>query len=166
MNNLDIILIVSLVIGFAIGYFKGLISQISFGAGVVLGLLQAVLFYEPLSGRIEDWTGWDTLVCSIVSFVSIILAVILLFKIAGWLLSALMNAINLGIIDRILGALFSTIVALLLVVGVTNAANSIMPELELFSRTTQKQSLLYNKVQDMTLSLLGEVKKEIDEKTE
>ena len=82
------------------------------------------------------------------------------------LLSALMNSINLGIIDRILGALFSTIVALLLVVGVTNAANSIMPELELFSRTTQKQSLLYNKVQDMTLSLLGEVKKEIDEKTE
>ena len=163
---MDIILIVSLVIGFAIGYFKGLISQVSLGAGVVLGLLQAVLFYAPLSGRIERWTGWDSLVCSIAAFVGIILAVILLFKIVGWLLSALMNAINLGIIDRILGAVFSTVIALLLVVGITNAANSIMPQLELFSRTTQRQSLLYNKVQDMTLSLLGEVKKEIDEKAE
>lgn len=166
MNYLDIVLIVALVIGFAIGYFKGLVSQISFGAGVVIGLLQAVLFYAPVSERIQDATDWENVICSIIAFIGIILAVIVIFKIAGWLISALLKAIHLGILDRILGALFSTVIAMLLVVGITNAANTVMPELELFSRTTQKHSMLYNKVQDITLSILGEVKNEIDEKTE
>jgi membrane protein required for colicin V production len=166
MNNLDIVLIVALFLGFAIGYIKGLISQISFGAGVVIGLLQAVLFYTTLAERIQDATGWDNFVCTIIAFIGIILAVVIIFKILGWLLSALMKAIHLGVIDRILGALLSTIIAMLLVVGITNTANTVLPELELFSRTTQKQSMLYSKVQDMTLSILGKVKKEIDEKTE
>ena len=46
------------------------------------------------------------------------------------------------------------------------SGNAIMPEIKLFSRTTQKESMLYNKVQNITLSILGELKKDIDEKTE
>lgn len=166
MNNLDIVLIVALIIGFAIGYFKGLISQLSFGVGIVIGLLQAVLFYAPVAQRIQSATGWESIVCTAAAFIGIILAVILLFKIAGWIVSALLKAIHLAFIDRILGAVLSTVIAILLVVGITNAGNAIMPEIKLFSRTTQKESMLFNKVQNITLSILGELKKDIDEKTE
>ena len=166
MNNLDIVLIVALIIGFAIGYFKGLISQLSFGVGIVIGLLQAVLFYAPVAQRIQSATGWESIVCTAAAFIGIILAVILLFKIAGWIVSALLKAIHLAFIARILGAVLSTVIAILLVVGITNAGNAIMPEIKLFSRTTQKESMLYNKVQNITLSILGELKKDIDEKTE
>ncbi|MBR5334784.1 MAG: CvpA family protein [Bacteroidaceae bacterium] len=166
MNNLDIVLIVALIIGFAIGYFKGLISQLSFGVGIVIGLLQAVLFYAPVAQRIQSATGWESIVCTAAAFIGIILAVILLFKIAGWIVSALLKAIHLAFMDRILGAVLSTVIAILLVVGITNAGNAIMPEIKLFSRTTQKESMLYNKVQNITLSILGELKKDIDEKTE
>ena len=163
---MDIVLIVALIIGFAIGYFKGLISQLSFGVGIVIGLLQAVLFYAPVAQRIQSATGWESIVCTAAAFIGIILAVILLFKIAGWIVSALLKAIHLAFIDRILGAVLSTVIAILLVVGITNAGNAIMPEIKLFSRTTQKESMLYNKVQNITLSILGELKKDIDEKTE
>lgn len=166
MNNLDIVLIVALIIGFAIGYFKGLISQLSFGVGIVIGLLQAVLFYAPVAQRIQSATGWESIVCTAAAFIGIILAVILLFKIAGWIVSALLKAIHLAFMDRILGAVLSTVIAILLVVGITNVGNAIMPEIKLFSRTTQKESMLYNKVQNITLSILGELKKDIDEKTE
>lgn len=166
MNNLDIVLIVALIIGFAIGYFKGLISQLSFGVGIVIGLLQAMLFYAPVAQRIQSATGWESIVCTAAAFIGIILAVILLFKIAGWIVSALLKAIHLAFMDRILGAVLSTVIAILLVVGITNAGNAIMPEIKLFSRTTQKESMLYNKVQNITLSILGELKKDIDEKTE
>ena len=163
---MDIVLIVALIIGFAIGYFKGLISQLSFGVGIVIGLLQAVLFYAPVAQRIQSATGWESIVCTAAAFIGIILAVILLFKIAGWIVSALLKAIHLAFMDRILGAVLSTVIAILLVVGITNAGNAIMPEIKLFSRTTQKESMLYNKVQNITLSILGELKKDIDEKTE
>ena len=125
MNNLDIVLIVALIIGFAIGYFKGLISQLSFGVGIVIGLLQAVLFYAPVAQRIQSATGWESIVCTAAAFIGIILAVILLFKIAGWIVSALLKAIHLAFIDRILGAVLSTVIAILLVVGITNAGNAI-----------------------------------------
>lgn len=166
MNNLDIILVVAIVVGFAIGYFKGLISQLSFGAGMIIGLLQSVLFYPALSAKINELTGWDSLICSPLAFVAIILVVVLAFKIVGWLLSALLKAVCLGFVDRISGALFSTAVAVLLVIGVTNAALTLMPNVKLFDKTTQNQSLLYKHVQDKTLSILGEVKEEIDERKE
>ena len=57
MNSLDIILMVAMFLGFAIGYFKGLISQLSFGVGIVLGLFQAIIFYKAIGARIESLTG-------------------------------------------------------------------------------------------------------------
>ena len=48
---------------------------------------------------------------------------------------------------------------MLLIVGITTAGNTILPEIELFKKTTQENSLLYKHVQDFTLTIIGEVKK-------
>lgn len=157
MNNLDIILIVAMIVGFAIGYFKGLISQLSFGAGIVLGLFQSVLFYKTASLRIASLTGWDEIICSILAFVSIIALVLLVVKVLGWLLQMLLNAINLGFIDKILGALFSCAISMMLIVGAANTSQSL--GIAVFEKTTQENSTLYKYVQDATFSLIGEMKK-------
>ncbi|MBR2638104.1 MAG: CvpA family protein [Bacteroidaceae bacterium] len=159
MNNLDIVLTIALFIAFVVGYYKGLISQLSFGVGIVIGLLQAVLFYPTLSAKIEGATGWSEVICSVTAFIGIILAVVIVFKIAGWLISSLLKAICLQFIDRILGSLLSCTIAMLLIVGITTAGNTILPEIELFKKTTQENSLLYKHVQDFTLTIIGEVKK-------
>ena len=159
MNNLDIILIVAMIVGFAIGYFKGLISQLTFVAGIVLGLFQSVLFYKAASVRIASLTGWDEIICSILAFVSIIAMVLLAVKILGWLLQMLLNAINIGFIDKILGALFSCAISMMLIVGAANASHSLSLGIAVFDKTTQEDSTLYKYVQDATFSLIGEVKK-------
>lgn len=163
MNNLDIILLIATLIGFVFGYIKGLISQLTFGMGVVIGLLQAVLFYPAVAGKILAWTGWNDMLCNVLSFISIILVIVLIFKIFGWLIAKTLEAINLGFIDRTLGALFSTVIAILLVIGAVNSARSLMPQVKMFDKTTENQSMLYKHVQDVTLSILGDMKKEIDE---
>ena len=159
MNNLDIVLIIALLIGFVIGYFKGLISQLSFGVGIVVGLIQGVLFYPALSVKIQDATGWSEMLCSIAAFVGIILASIVIFKLLGVIIAALLKAIHLQIIDRILGALLSTVIAMMLIVGVVNSTKTLGVEIELFNKTTQQNSMLYKHVQEITLSIIGEVKK-------
>lgn len=159
MNNLDIIFIIVVLIGFAIGYFKGLINLLTFGMGVVLGLLQAVVSYNVVAKWLYNIAGWNETVCSITSFIGIILTVVLIFRLGGWLLSMLLEKINLGFIDKLLGAIFSSIVATLLLVGVANAAQSIMPDLDVFNETTQNSSVLYKHAQSVTVSILGEVKK-------
>lgn len=158
MNNLDIILIVALFIGFAIGYFKGLISQLTFGAGIIIGLLQAIFFYPVVAQKIAEATAWNEVLCKVLAFIGIIIAVVLVFKIIGWLLSTLLKAICLGFIDKILGALFSMLVAALLVVGATNAISSLIPDIDMFSKTTQQQTVLYKHVQNATFAIIGEVK--------
>lgn len=159
MNKLDIILIIVVLISFAIGYFKGLISQLTFGMGVVLGLFQAVVSYNVVSRWLCNVAGWNETVCSITSFIGIILTVVLVFRLAGWLISMLLEKINLGFIDKTLGAIFTSIVATLLLVGVANAAHSVMPDLEVFNETTQNSSVLYKHAESVTISILGEVKK-------
>lgn len=163
MNNLDIILIIALFIGFAVGYFKGLISQLTFGAGIIIGLLQAIFFYPSAAQKIAEATEWNDILCKVLAFTGIIIAVVLIFKIIGWLLSTLLKALFLGFIDKILGALFSMVIAALLVVGATNAISSLMPDVEMFSKTTQQQTVLYKHVQSTTFAVIGEIK---EKKTE
>lgn len=159
MNTLDIILIATVVISFIFGYFKGLISQLTFGMGIVIGLLQAVLFYSAVAQKVFSWTGWNEMICNIVSFVGIIILILILFKLVGWTISKLLEAINLRFIDKTLGALFSVLIAILLVVGIVNSGCTLMPDVALFSKTTQSETVLYKHVQDVTLSVLGELKK-------
>ena len=159
MNNLDIILLVAMVVGFAIGYFKGLISQLSFGVGIILGLFQAVLFYKAAGARIESLTGWDSIICSIVAFVSIIVLVLIVVKIIGWLFQILLDAIKLGFIDKILGGIFGCIISMTLIVGAANASQVLSLKISAFEKTTQENSTLYKYVQEATFSLIGEMKK-------
>ena len=158
MNNLDIILVIALFIGFIMGYFKGLIKQLTFAAGIIIGLLQAVFFYPVVSQKILTATEWGSTVCNITAFISIIITIVLIFKIFGWLLSAILRALCLGFIDKILGALFSSGVAAIIIVGGVNAANKLLPDIELTNKTTQEQSVLYKHVQNEVFSVIGEVK--------
>lgn len=159
MNSLDIILMVAMFLGFAIGYFKGLISQLSFGVGIVLGLFQAIIFYKAIGARIESLTGWDSIICSIVAFVSIIVLVLIVVKIIGWLFQILLDAIKLGFIDKILGGIFGCIISMTLIVGAVNASQVLSLKISAFDKTTQENSTLYKYVQEATFSLIGEMKK-------
>ena len=77
MNHLDIVLIIVLLVGFTAGYYKGLIKQLSFGAGIALGLLQAILFYPQVAQQIEEKTQWHSWICVVLAFVGIIMITVL-----------------------------------------------------------------------------------------
>ena len=51
MNTLDIILLVAVGIGALFGLISGLVKQLSFGAGIAIGLLQATIFYPRAADR-------------------------------------------------------------------------------------------------------------------
>ena len=75
MNTLDIVLLVAAGIGMLFGLKSGLVKQLSFGAGVAIGLLQATIFYPRTAAWLEEITGWDSLICTVLGFVLIVAAV-------------------------------------------------------------------------------------------
>lgn len=165
MNTLDIILLVAVGIGILFGLISGLVKQLSFGAGVIIGLLQATIFYPRTAAMLQGYTGWNDLICTILGFVIVFIAVALVINIAGSILRWLLKAILLGWLDRILGAIFSAIVAIgILVLGV-NISESVAPDNDITSKTSQKESLLYKEVAEVTFLVIEEAKK-IDEEKE
>lgn len=166
MSQLDIVLLIITTIGFLYGYIKGLIKQLTFGAGIIIGLLQAMLFHKQIGQRLADALQWDPLPCTILAFIGIIILVILIFKVSGTVLATILKVIHLDFIDKTLGALFSSVIAIFLLIGTAKASNILMPEIKLFNRTSQEESVLYKNAAKTTFLFFKEMKEEIDEKKE
>ncbi len=161
MNTLDIALVLALLIGFGYGYFKGIIKQLSFGAGIALGLLQAVLFYPTVAGWIKGYTQWADWIAIPAGFLAILISTIIIFKIAGVILSGILSLCHLKFIDGILGAIFSTIVAMFIFVGAVTLSEDIIPDNRYTGKTSQEQSLFYKHTQILTSLIIDEAEKKI-----
>lgn len=143
MNTLDIILLIVAIIGFAYGYFKGIIKQLTLGAGIIIGLLLAMLYYPAGSEIVKGWTNLQNWLCIPIAFAAILMCSVLLLKVIGVLLSGLLKLIHLGFIDSIVGAVFSTIIGIMLFVGAVNLTSNISPDNKYTGKTSQEESLLY-----------------------
>ena len=93
MNTLDIILLVAAGIGMIYGFKSGLVKQLTLGAGTIIGLLQATIFYQQAGDEINRLSGWDTWICNALGFIAILLAVTVVINIVGFLLRLLLKAV-------------------------------------------------------------------------
>lgn len=164
MNTLDIIFAVVVCIGFAIGCYKGIIKQLTLGAGIIIGLLQAILFYPSLGCKLVEWTGWSELVCNILGGILIFAIIVSLFQLIGAIIRWFFRLILLGFADRLLGGLLSSAITMLLFVGAVSAISKIDNTNALFGQTSQENSMLYKPMRKLSVAFIEEMKKEIHEK--
>ena len=165
MNTLDIVLLVAIGIGILVGLTSGLVKQLSFGAGIVISLFQATIFYPQAAAWLQRLTEWNSIICTILGFIIVFFATTLIINVIGLLLRWLLKAILLGWLDRTLGAILSAVIAMGLVVLGVNISESIVPDNKITGKTSQEESLLYKKVAEVTFLIIEEAKK-IDEKKE
>ena len=164
MNTLDIIFAVVVCIGFAIGCYKGIIKQLTLGAGIIIGLLQAILFYPSLGCKLVEWTGWSELVCNLLGGILIFAIIVSLFQLIGAIIRWFFRLILLGFADRLLGGLLSSAITVLLFVGAVSAISKIDNTNALLGQTSQENSMLYRPMRKLSVAFIEEMKKEIHEK--
>ncbi|MBO5866219.1 MAG: CvpA family protein [Bacteroidaceae bacterium] len=165
MNPLDIILLISVIVGALLGLKSGIVRLLSFGAGIAIGLLQASIFYNKAAAWLQEVTELDSLVCLILGFVIVFIIVAAIVNIAGAIMRGVLKVVLLGWLDRALGAAFAAILAIGVVVLGVNISESAAPENEITSKTSQEESLLYKKCAEVTFLVIEEAKK-IDEEKE
>ena len=161
MNTLDIILLVAVVIGSIYGFKTGLVKQLTLGAGITLGLLQATISYQQVGIWINEHSGWDSKICNILGFIAIFLAIAIIINLAGTILRWLLKAALLGGVDRISGAIFSILAGIIIVVFGVKISNNLYPDNNITGQTSQEQSLLYKEVAGFTFTIIEEVKEEV-----
>ena len=161
MNTLDIILLVATGIGMIYGLKTGLVKQLTLGAGVAIGLLQATIFYEQAGTWINELSGWESWICNALGFIGILLAIAIVINLAGLILRWLLRIVLLGWVDRTLGAVFSMFIAIIIVALGVIISNNILPDNEITGQTSQEESLLYKEVAEITFTIIEEVKEEV-----
>lgn len=113
MNLLDGVLIV--ILGYCLirGIFRGLIKEVSAIIGVLGGYYAAYTYYPSIARLLARWIS-NPGYLNIISFLLLFMAVFWIVSITGVVLKYLMNIAFLGWTDRISGALFGALKALLI----------------------------------------------------
>ena len=147
---LDCIILGILIAGFVKGIIKGMTQQAFSLGGLILGIVLGTLLYQPFAGFLENTVNLPERPAFILAFVIILIAVPVFCGFVGKLLSRVIHAASLGLLDRLLGACFGFFMSMLvmgliiMLLDFTGLSDSII------RIDTKRESVLYRPVGDFS----------------
>lgn len=137
MPVIDIILGALIIYGIIKGFFKGLFVEVASLLALMLGVYGAVHFSNYAAEFLSNYVDWSEKKINISSFIITFIVIVLAISLAGKALTKLANFAALGIINKLLGALFgglkiALILSILLLVSdrFNNTLSLVSEELE------------------------------------
>ncbi|MBU3654408.1 MAG: CvpA family protein, partial [Limnohabitans sp.] len=119
MDAVDWILLALLGVSILLGMWRGLVREVISLAGWIAGFWLAQE-WAPQAGAWLPLQGASEMLRYLAGFISVFLAVLVLSVLLGWMVSKLVSAVGLGLLDRLLGGVFGGLrgVVLLLTLAV------------------------------------------------
>ncbi len=114
MNPFDIAIAVILGYGIILGILRGFIREITSIAGILGGFYVAYRFYDGFAVVFSPFFE-NAYYPQIISFLILFVAIVVGMALLGMLLRTFLKLLLLGVVDRILGALFGGVKAVLIV---------------------------------------------------
>ncbi len=118
MAALDWILLAILTASMLLGVWRGLVREVLSLAGWIAGFLLAQML-APEVGQRLPMEGASEGLRYLVGFVVVFIAVLVLTAVSGWVLQKLVAAVGLGILDRLLGAIFGSLRGVIFLLVIT-----------------------------------------------
>src|SRR5258706_14341922 len=126
MNWLDVALILILGVSVFSSFYSGLVREVIGLAAGVGGVLCGAWFYRIPGDVVRPWVG-SREVANLCGFLLILAAVIVLGWIVSWIVGAMMRAVKLSWLDKLLGAGFGLARGVLVCVAVITAIVAFAP---------------------------------------
>jgi membrane protein required for colicin V production len=121
MNWLDYAVIAVLLISMVWSALRGVVREIISLGGWIIAFLAASMFAGPLSVHLPQAIPGETL-RTLTAFLAIFVFALICSALVGALMSRLVNAVGLGPLDKVLGALFGIARGIILVLVAVLAA--------------------------------------------
>jgi membrane protein required for colicin V production len=135
LNSVDHGILALVALSALLGLLRGMVREVLGLAGLVLGALVALNVYADGARKLARWIA-DPIAAQAAAFFGVLIAVWLLFAIAGHALRRLVRFLRLGCLDRLGGLVFGlargALIVSLLAVGLT--AFEVQPRALLQSR--------------------------------
>lgn len=141
-NAINIIIIASLVGAIIWGLYKGLTSQIVGILGIILGIWLASKLTPNIAAWINEYFGGEHSldIIKIVVYVVLLIIIVILCKLLGKLLDKVFNLTILGVVNKVLGAVFCLLKVILILAVVASLINYIGETMSLDSVKNLKES--------------------------
>ena len=105
MDAVDWILLAVLGVSMLLGMWRGLVREVISLAGWVAGFWIAQE-WAPQAGTWLPLQGASEVLRYLAGFVTVFLVVLITSVVLGWVVSKLVSAVGLGVVDRLLGGVF------------------------------------------------------------
>lgn len=149
MTIIDIIILVFIVLGMVPGFMKGAIRQMAGLLGLVLGLVAARTLYTSVAEEVFSHVTDNMTLAQVLSFVAIWMAVPLLFLLVASVLTRTLEAISLGCVNRLLGAVLGGLIHALVVSLTVGVLEHLDTNNSLIGKAAKQQSVLYYRIKPL-----------------
>ncbi len=163
MNGFDIFVLALVGLGIGMGLWKGLVKQIFYLGGIIIGYIAAGKFYVPVSAVFSK-TGSN--VVKAASFLGIFILCILLTSIAGHFLGKILKLGGLSWLNRLGGGFLGFVKALLIIIMVTTVLIAFLPSDSALLRNSVTLPQIISVTQIVERSIPSEIKKKFTRKSE
>lgn len=160
MNTIDIVLGIILLIALVVGFKKGLFVALAGLIGIVVGVYGAVYFSGYAASYIAGWTDWNEQTVNLSAFAVTFLAIVLLISLAGRALTKIADFAALGIINKLLGAVFNVLKFAFILSVVFMFVNA-SPSFSILSEADREDSVLYAPVASLAPLVVPYILKEV-----
>lgn len=166
MSVLDIVLTVLILFGLVRGLMKGFFVEIASLVALVAGVYGAIHFSNYAATLIDENSQWDEKTVNIVAFAVTFLVIVLVIALAGKALTKLADFAALGIVNKLLGALFGALKIAVILSVVLNVFDSMNRAIPLTDQNSIDDSILYSPVKSLVPIIFPAIldkKKELEE---
>lgn len=162
MNIIDAVLGLILVTAFFMGYRKGFLIVLTSLVGLVAGVYCAMFFSHYIQDYLIKWFDWGSDLNRWVAFFATLFLVLIVFSIAGRVLTGAVNVLFLGFFNKLLGGIFNVfkyaflISVIFLLVNTSEHYRILTPE-------KREQSILYGIVAGIAPRLLPTLEEQLEQ---
>lgn len=165
MSVLDIVLVVVIIFGLIRGLMNGLFVEIASLIALIAGVYGAIHFSNYAVTFIDENSKWDENTVNIVAFASTFIIIVLAIALAGKALTKLADFAALGIVNRILGAVFGALKMMVILSVILNIFDNMHRNIPLTDEKSIEDSMLYAPIKSIVprlFPIILEKKKELE----
>jgi len=147
MGYLDIFLLLFLGWGSYSGFSKGLVKELSSILGILFGIFLAKNYYSFLDKKLYKLFETEADFISLISAIIIFLLTIMIFKIVANFITKFLKLIALGLLNKIIGALFGVLKSTLILSLIIFIFSKINNVTNIIDRAKLQESIVYTEIE-------------------
>lgn len=157
MSVLDLVLLAGLILGLARGFIRGFFVELASVIALIAGIYGAFNFSDFIVTFLKDKVEWSENTINIVALIATFVIIVLVIGLAGKALTKIADFAMLGLVNRILGAVFGCLKTALILSVFLIIVDKINANIMFVTETDKEQSVLYNPVKSLVPAIFPHI---------